>query len=613
MPLISQACIEQMRQRVSIVDVVSPYVQLKPAGHMLKGLSPFSNEKTASFFVDPQKNIFKCFSSGYAGDMFRFLELKEQLSFVEAIEWIAEKFNITLEYVNGHGAHESGMKSIKKQLLEMYAKVEQFFTQCFWAAEGKRVRAYWNTERGFCDETARNFSIGFAPIDRFAVYKLLSRCGYKRDALEQSGLFYTPKSSQAMDLVCRYQGRLMIPIKDIQGRTIAFSGRLLPFIENANDPTREAKYVNSPETPIFIKGNQLFNIHFARQNLDSTRHFFLVEGPLDVIRCWECGLKTAVAPQGTGLTEAQLKLLQRYSSPIIGMFDGDPAGIKAGLRLMDMGLPLDLQLRYVLLSQDEDPDSTFKKQTLDVKQLLDNSLTPVPFILNAFRRMETEQALAERRAIHFVFSVLVKCSSSLLQHDLLRSLSGELGLPLHALEADFSQLKSKEILPRGRESVELKQKRHVYWESAEGQLLSFLFHNPQWVAPCLQTLSLDWIDQTELEGQVLFKIVNELLENGADDLSTIEIEFLHLNEAEKELYYQIQAESGQFENDREILVTILQQLYKKFLKKCISSVDKEMAKSSNINSSELSKLHLKRYQLKQALANVHLTITCDEQ
>ncbi len=406
MAFFTQECLNNIKQKVSIVDVVSPYVQLKPSGHYLKGLSPFSHEKTPSFFVDPQRNIFKCFSTGNAGDIFRFLEIKEQLTFAESVEWLAERFNIPLEYNN---TFKNQIKTqqipLKKLLYSIYEKATVFFQQEFWAENdlAQQVRNYWTSERHFQLETAREFSVGFAPVEFGNLYNFLIKNGFTREDLAQSALFYRPKTATSQ-LVARYQGRLILPIKDIQGRTIAFSGRLLPFIQLPNDPTKDAKYVNSPETPIFVKGHELFNLDKARQNLNDKASFFLVEGPLDVIRCWECGLKTTIAPQGTGLTEEQLKLLKRYDTPIIGMFDGDNAGIKAGIRLMTLGLPLEIPIKYHLLDSQEDPDSTFAQHPEKAQEIDKKLLSPVQLFIKTYEQAGcTDEKLQHQVLQQFFF------------------------------------------------------------------------------------------------------------------------------------------------------------------------------------------------------------------
>lgn len=611
MARISQSTIEQIRQQVSIVDVVSPYVQLKQAGASLKGLSPFSSEKTPSFFVNPEKNVFKCFSTGFAGDVFRFLELKEQLSFVEAIEWLAEKFHIPIRYENGSSPVQENGRSQKQSLIQVYQKSSEFFQKFFWQNDdyGKQVQQYWTETRHFSLETAKTFSVGFAPNDTWALYKYLQSLQFPHKLLEDSGLFYRPKMSGAA-LVCRYQGRLIIPIKDIQGRTIAFSGRQLPFIQNNNDPTREAKYINSPETPIFVKGNQLFNLDLARQHIDQVPYFFLVEGPLDVIRCWECGLKTVVAPQGTGLTEQQLKVLQRYSMPIVGMFDGDSAGIKASLRFMSLGLPLNLQLQYVFLPKDADPDSYFFQQpnAAHLASLIPQSLQPVQAIHKAIQLLEKIPSKVEQETIRFVFDTLRNCSSAILQQDCLHTLAGELGIQLKAVEHDFYAQKS--VLP----SYEKKDEKpkiapKTLTGSLEAQLLSFYFNKPEWIAAILKILSLDWVDTSHPAGHLLCLITQDFLDNGIEKLNSIEK--WSLQETEREIWYQILVEPFDSENEKGHLETILEQMYKRYLKKCISEIDNKMLKSSNINAEQMKSFHSQRYQLRNALAVAHTSIHLD--
>lgn len=611
MPYFSQQCLERIRQQVSIVDVVSPYVQLKPSGHYLKGLSPFSHEKTPSFFVDPQKNIFKCFSSGYAGDLFRFLELKEQLSFSETVEWLCDHFNIPVEYAHTTKPQKPSAYTSKKLLFEIYAKSAAFFEQCFWEKSdiGLKVRNYWENERKFKLETAKTFNVGFAPVDPTLLYKLLKKQGVDHQTLEQSGIFYKSKSP-TYPLVCRYQGRLMLPIHDIQGRVIAFSGRLLPFLALPNDPTHEAKYVNSPETPIFVKGRELFNLFRARQSTKpGTTHFYLVEGPLDVIRCWECGLKTAVAPQGTGLTEEQLKILKRYDLPIIGLFDGDKAGIKAGMRLMELGIPLKLSLSYYLLEDGEDPDTSFYKAPERLQTLAQQTLSPIPFFTKVFSKFSEDKEQIRRQVIQFTFDIMTHCNSAVLQFELLKALSQELSIPPKILEEDFRRLGTKTAFePQPAKKL---IKTEAFTQSLEGQLLCFLFHAPRWTQQILHILAFDWIHNDLPEGQLLLKIINEFSENGIEPLNNRD--HWQLTTQEEEIWCQILATPLNTESDQETLTLLLQLFYRRFLKKIISNIDKEIIKSSNINAELVKKYQMERIKYKKELATVSTSIYLNEQ
>lgn len=606
MPLIKRSCLDHIRQQASLADVVSTYVQLKPAGHSLKGLSPFSNEKTPSFFVDPQKNVFKCFSSGYAGDVFRFLELKENLSFYEAVEWLAERFNIPIEYETEAKKQAQPIDSSRKTLFSIYETAEIYFKTIFWqktSSFSQKARDYWQKERKFSLESAKTFSIGLSPTENDLAYKHLLNKGFPPQALLTSGLFYQPKTQTTQPfLVSRFQGRLMFPIKDVQGRTVAFSGRQLPFVDSPKDPTREAKYVNSPETPIFTKGNLLFNLDLARQNNDACGLFLLVEGPLDVIRCWECGLKTAVAPQGTGITEHQLKLLQRYATPVIGLLDGDKAGLRAGLRFIELGLTMGLDLRCLILEDGNDPDTYFLKNPHEasLELLKTKFISPVEFTVRAFNRLEASSEKANRLALEAVFLFLTKCGSALTQHESLRQLSAELGLSLRALEEDFQRLLKSSLR---RQETKQPEKTLVLPEaknSLEGQLLLLLFHHSELTQGILAALSTDWVDEQSLLGQLLAKIVQEFKENGIEPLNSTE--GWHLSDNEKEIWYQLMAEQSGFDNAQQAAEVCLQQMYKKFLKNCISTIDKQMAKRSNISLDKIKQLQMRRHQLKKALA-----------
>lgn len=609
MPFFSQNCIENIRQRVSIVDVVAPYVQLKPSGHYLKGLSPFSHEKTPSFFVDPQRNIFKCFSSGYAGDVFRFLELKEQLSFSESVEFLCERFNIPVEYRDGNTT-QNNVLPLKRLLFSVYEKAASFFEQQFWSENTlpQQVRSYWECERHFKIDTAREFRVGFAPTDLAALYEFLLKNGFDRSVLEQSGLFYKPKTF-TKHLIARYQGRLILPIFDIQGRVIAFSGRKLTFIDLPNDPTQEAKYVNSPETPIFVKGRELFNLARARQALDKESCFYLVEGPLDVIRCWECGLKTAVAPQGTGLTEEQLRLLKRYNAPIVGMFDGDAAGIKAGIRLMTLGIPLELDLKYCRLNKDEDPDSAFFKDPDYCSTLIKNAVTPVEFFIKIYESLEYDAAKIQQSVLQQMLPIITKCESSVMRFEFLRSLGQAFAIPIRVLEEELQHV--GHFKPQERLKTEIVPQKRCLGTSLEDQVLLFLFHAPKMTPHIVKNLSPDWIEPETLSGKLLLKILSEFQENGIEPLDRNVI--CGLCSEEENLWGQLLVEDFNSEDLLQKLSEVLQQIYRRYLKKMISGIDKKLLKESNMNTELLEKLQMDRFSYKKALADVSSAICLTEQ
>lgn len=600
MPLISASCIEKIRQQVSIVDVVAPYTQLKPCGRYLKGLSPFTHEKTPSFFVDVQKNIFKCYSSGHAGDMFRFLELKEQLSFTESVEWICEKFSIPLEYEsssdNRTKSGTSASSALKKKtLLQLYARAHQLFQQRFWMNDpiAGKVQDFWQNERHFKLETARLFEIGFASTNPTELFNTLSKEGADYEDLVQSGLFYQPKQPQNA-LISRFQGRLIIPIYDIQGRVIAFSGRHLPFISNPNDPTQESKYVNSPETTLFVKGHTVFNLNRARQ---ANQPFILVEGPMDVIRCWECGLKTAVAPQGTGLTEEQLKLLKRYDTPIVGLFDGDTAGIKAGIRLMTLGIPLEIPIHYYRLASTEDPDSALLERPELAQAIVPEAQTPIQFFQSIAREYTPNRI--QQQVLKHLLPIVARCTSPILRFDLLNELSSTIGVPQRILEAELRQLQANPTVDNPTAPVDSKPNI----ATLEGQILRALFQAPQWTPQLLEQLPIDWLDTTNPAGQLLVKLLSEFQTNGISLLQ--DRSRWQLTPEEVELWSDALATPYlDTEDVLEILNFVLQQLHRRVLKKSLYEIDKMLSDAVNLNEHSIKKLQSDRNACKQELSKV---------
>ena len=306
MPAIKPTCVRDLKLRVNIVDVVSRVAAVRKAGSRFKGLCPFHSEKTPSFHVDPAKGFYKCFGCGKAGDIITFVRETEQLSFTEAVEALGQRFNIPIEYEEGGGPTRE-QRSLRQEIFDIHEQAAAHFHEVFRGPgpTGDFMRSYWTAQRRFPTELADEFKIGAAEPDDTGLAARLLRLRYSEAALRQCGLFFIREGSAPSPgtLRPRFRGRLVIPIRDHQGRIVAFTARQTSLCPQ-DDPAREAKYVNSPETPIFTKGNLLFNLDRARTGVGDDRPFVMVEGQLDALRCWPVGLKTAVAPQGTAITEA---------------------------------------------------------------------------------------------------------------------------------------------------------------------------------------------------------------------------------------------------------------------------------------------------------------------
>lgn len=442
MPVIKQASITNLKARVDIVDVVSASVALKRAGSKFKGLSPFNPEKTPSFFVSPDKGLFKCFSSGKAGDVISFVMETERLGFTEAVETLARRYNIPLEYESGGMSREE--RSLRQQLFDLHEEAAAFFHDAFQSKSGVGpfAREYWTKRRRFELSVADDYKIGIAAPDGGRIAEHLQKKGYGDEALRQSGLFYVRQNGQ---LSPRFRGRLMIPIRDHQGRVVAFTARQLD-ITPADDPTHEAKYVNSPETPVFTKGQLLFNLDRARHHAGPNTPFLMVEGQLDAIRCYTAGLTATIAPQGTGVTDTQLRLLHRYDAGLECLLDGDSAGQKAALRLLPLALKEGLEVRFLplaALGAKIDPDELVRDRGAEaVEELRRHPVSAMAFAAGALA--PDPQALSAQQAADVcreLFAIIRETSSEVAQSGYLAEVARLLHLNRIALENDYRRFR----------------------------------------------------------------------------------------------------------------------------------------------------------------------------
>lgn len=330
-------------EAAKIEEVVSEYVSLRRRGANMIGLCPFHNEKTPSFNVSPARNIFKCFGCGKGGDPARFLMEHENLSFPDALRQLAKKYRIQIEEVELTPEMQQEQQE-RESLYIVNDFAKQFYqNQLFETDLGKSVGLHYFKQRGFREETIKKFGLGFAPNERDAFTKKALATGYKADYLQRLGL-----SKNNRDF---FWNRVMFTIHNLSGKPIAFAGRIL------QKDVKAPKYINSPETEIYVKNKILYGSYFAKNAIRKFDECILVEGYTDVISLHQAGIENVVASSGTSLTEGQILLIKRFTPNIKILYDGDPAGIKAALRGLDLVLEKDMNVRVVLLPEGEDPDS----------------------------------------------------------------------------------------------------------------------------------------------------------------------------------------------------------------------------------------------------------------
>jgi DNA primase len=362
MARIPQETIEQIFSTARIEEVIGEFVQLKKSGSNLKGLSPFNNEKTPSFMVSPAKQIFKDFSSGKGGSVVTFLMELEQMTYPEALRWLAKKYNIEVPEERPQTAEEIEAGNHREAVYLISDVANKWFQeQLQQTDEGRAVGLSYFKERGFTDETIAKFQLGYSPekSDAFAQYALASK--YNEKALEDSGI----SMNGDRGWYDRFRGRVMFPIHSISGRVLGFGGRIL------KNNVKAAKYLNSPENPIYHKSKVLYGLYQAKQEIVKKDEAFLVEGYTDVLSFHQNGVHNVVSSSGTSLTEGQIIMLKRYSSNITLLYDGDAAGIRASFRGLDMMLEAGINVRVVPFPDDEDPDSFAQKHsTEELEQFL---------------------------------------------------------------------------------------------------------------------------------------------------------------------------------------------------------------------------------------------------
>ena len=355
--MIPRETIDDIKARADLLEVVGDYVDLKKSGSNYRGLSPFNQERTPSFYVVPSKGFFKDFSSGKAGDSITFLMEAEGMSYVEAIKHLAKKYGI--EIAEEEQTDEQLQAQNERDSLFIVMKyANEYFQQQLWQhEEGQAIGLTYFKERGFGEETIREFGMGYSLDQWDGLLKEATAKGYNPELLEEAGLVVRKEGENgASDRTYdRFRGRVMFPIFNISGRVVGFGARILGGQHSAGRHT--AKYINSPETPIYHKSDVLYGLYQAKQAIRHEDTCYLVEGYTDVISLYQTGIKNVVASSGTSLTHEQIRLISRYTKNVTVLFDGDAAGLKASFRGIDMLLEGGLNVKAVVLPEGEDPDS----------------------------------------------------------------------------------------------------------------------------------------------------------------------------------------------------------------------------------------------------------------
>ena len=349
--MISQNTIQQILSRIDIVEIVGGFIKLKKRGANYLGLCPFHGEKTPSFTVSPTKEIYKCFGCGRSGNTISFLMEHEKYSYVEALRWLANKYNVDIEETETSPEYKQ-QQQVADSLYVINGFAQKYFSEnLFSNEEGQSVGLSYLKERGFREETIKKFQLGYCLEQRDAFAQEAVKNQFNSELLVKSGLVVL-RDERLQD---NYRGRIIFPVQNHTGKIIGFGARI---IKN-ND--RAPKYINTPENEIYIKSKILYGSYLARQAIDKSDECFLVEGYTDVVSLHQAGIENVVASGGTSLTPDQLRLIKKYTNNLTIIYDGDAAGVKAAIRGLDLALEEGLNVKLVLIPDKEDPDSYVNK------------------------------------------------------------------------------------------------------------------------------------------------------------------------------------------------------------------------------------------------------------
>jgi len=455
--LIPQEIIEQVKDRTDILDVVSGYVTLSKAGQNFKGLCPFHSEKTPSFMVSPSRQIFHCFGCGTGGNAFTFVMKMEGTSFPETVRELARKAGIAVPEAQGAprgvdagGRHHQDSGN-REKLEKLNEAAQAWFAHNLTQAEAGREARLYLKERGMFEDTLETFGFGYAPESWDGLLKHLLRSGYTLPDVLAAGLITTKEGAgrnpkDASGYYDKFRARVMFPIRDLRRKVIGFGGRIL----GEGMP----KYLNSPETPLFNKSRALYLLEKARETAGKTETLIIVEGYFDAIALHQAGITNVVATLGTALTPDHIRIIRRYVTKAVLLFDPDEAGVRAALRTLDLFVDSGLGVKVVSLPSGDDPDTFIRNQGTEVfAQLHDKAPSLLDFAVEHSLRRAGSTVIEDRiRSVDEILRILQKTSNRLEKEEYTKRVAERLGVNQQRLIERYPELRPRELRPARRES-----------------------------------------------------------------------------------------------------------------------------------------------------------------
>ena len=587
MPVIPQATIEQVRNASDIVDVIGSYLKLKKAGTNFIGLCPFHNEKTPSFNVSPSRQIFHCFGCHKGGDVFSFLREFESLNFVEAVQRLAERASIPIEFEMTPGQREEHSDKETLRTLHEHA-AKRWETTLANDARAQSARDYL-ARRSISDEAVKRFRIGFAPDEWSDTMNWAKSKKYDPELLEKGGLAIAGDKGH----YDRFRGRLIFPICDEQGRVIGFSGRVLSAEQKGG------KYINSPETPIFSKRRVIYGLDKAKRPILNAKSAIVCEGQLDTIACHLSGIENTVAPQGTALTADHARILKRYAEEIVLCFDSDTAGQQAALRSLDDLLATGLSIRVAVIPEPYDPDSFIRENGANAfRRLIADAPGFFDFLLDYLCRLhDANSDLGRVNIVQGMRDAVQKTNNSVLIDTYAQKVSHRLNVAADAVRAEFAKKKRSFERPESEyDEPPLEETEHPMTEPSpvEFWLLKLALidrDSTEWLEA---HLDLDWVTHPAVREilQQHFALAAGSTEAGMPEL---------LGELPSDAFKRLATEAGTVPDGRSIpdpakqLNDTVLRLRNQFIERRLAGIKRELTGASD---DQLAKLLAERMQLK---------------
>ena len=496
---IPENILEEILSRINIVEVISEYIPLKKAGRNFRALCPFHHEKSPSFMVSPDRQIFHCFGCGESGNAFKFLMRYERMDFPEAVSLLARKAGIVLPE---SAKEDPRAVSLSTQLFKINELALGFYTGLLASAQGAAAKTYL-LERGLTEETIKSFRLGWAPDKWDALIEFLRSKGVGLSLMEKAGLVLPKQNGGYYD---RFRQRIIFPIFDIKSRVLGFGGRIMHSSDN-----QLAKYVNSPETPVYTKGRNLFGLNLAKEAIRQSDCAAVVEGYLDFIIPYQQGIQNLVASQGTALTEEQARLLKRYTRNVVMVYDADNAGQMAALRSLDIFIEESMEVKIVSLPQGFDPD-TFVRQkgAQELKNMIENAEGLFDYKFRILKsRFNASTPEGKARISSEMLSTIGRFKDAVLKAEYLKILAQQLDVPEYSLREELGKLKDNRPQPADSPLV---KKTETVINPTERLLIKIMMEETRLVDYIRQHL-----EPSDFQGEVTSRIVSfmfELIQQG---------------------------------------------------------------------------------------------------